>query len=132
MSQSIFKFEGKIFSYIPPNQKIYKLQIAVASISTLEKEMAIHSSNLAWRIPWTEEPDRLQPMGLQSQAWLSNSHHSLNKYLVNDEAWTYFIYSVFIFSRIPYSRFISWLFIYWPYRFWIFFAFSLSVFQLSN
>ena len=31
----------------------------------LEKEMVIHSSNLAWKIPWTEEPDRLQSMGLQ-------------------------------------------------------------------
>ena len=31
----------------------------------LEKEMAIHSSTLAWKIPWTEEPGRLQPMGLQ-------------------------------------------------------------------
>ena len=31
----------------------------------LEKEMATHSSNLAWRIPWTEEPDRLQSMGSQ-------------------------------------------------------------------
>ena len=27
--------------------------------------MAVHSSILAWRIPWTEEPGRLQPMGLQ-------------------------------------------------------------------
>ena len=32
---------------------------------TLEKEMAIHSSTLAWKIPWTEEPDRLQSMGSQ-------------------------------------------------------------------
>ena len=31
----------------------------------LEKEMATHSSTLAWRIPWTQEPGRLQPMGLQ-------------------------------------------------------------------
>ena len=31
----------------------------------LEKEMATHSSILAWKIPWTEEPGRLQPMGLQ-------------------------------------------------------------------
>ena len=31
----------------------------------LEKEMAIHSSTLAWKIPWMEEPDRLQSMGLQ-------------------------------------------------------------------
>ena len=31
----------------------------------LEKEMATHSSTLAWKIPWMEEPDRLQSMGLQ-------------------------------------------------------------------
>ena len=31
----------------------------------LEKEMATHSRTLAWKIPWTEEPDRLQSMGLQ-------------------------------------------------------------------
>ena len=29
----------------------------------LEEEMATHSSILAWRIPWTEEPGRLQSMG---------------------------------------------------------------------
>ena len=29
----------------------------------LEKEMAIYSSTIAWRIPWTEEPGRLQSMG---------------------------------------------------------------------
>ena len=33
----------------------------------LEKEMATHSSTLAWKIPWTEEPGRLQSMGSQSQ-----------------------------------------------------------------
>ena len=31
----------------------------------LEKEMAIHSSILAWRIPWTERPDRLQSVESQ-------------------------------------------------------------------
>jgi len=31
----------------------------------LEKEMAIHSSTIAWKIPWTEEPGRLQSMGSQ-------------------------------------------------------------------
>ena len=31
----------------------------------LEKEMATHSSTLAWKIPWTEERSRLQSMGLQ-------------------------------------------------------------------
>ena len=38
----------------------------------LEQEMATHSSILAWRIPWTEEPGGLQSMGLQkSQTGLS-------------------------------------------------------------
>ena len=37
----------------------------------LKKEMAIHSSILAWEIPWTEKPGRLQSMGLQSQTRLS-------------------------------------------------------------
>ena len=31
----------------------------------LEKEMATHSSTIAWKIPWMEEPDRLQSMGSQ-------------------------------------------------------------------
>ena len=33
-------------------------------VSYLEKAMAPHSSTLAWEIPWTEEPGRLQSMGL--------------------------------------------------------------------
>ena len=32
----------------------------------LEKEMATHSSTVAWKIPWTEEPGRLKSMGLQN------------------------------------------------------------------
>ena len=38
----------------------------------LEKEMAAHSSVLAWKIPWTVEPDRLQSMGSQRVRQLSN------------------------------------------------------------
>ena len=34
----------------------------------LEKEMAIHSRTTAWKIPWTEEPGRLQSTGLQRVA----------------------------------------------------------------
>ena len=33
----------------------------------LEKEMATHSSTRPWKIPWTEEPGRLQSMGSQSR-----------------------------------------------------------------
>ena len=38
----------------------------------LEKGMATHSSILAWEIPWTEEPGRLQSTGSQSQTRLSD------------------------------------------------------------
>ena len=42
----------------------------------LEKGMAIHSSVLAWRIPWTKEPAKLQSVGLQRVAhdWAANTH----------------------------------------------------------
>ena len=49
----------------------------------MEKEMAVHSSTLAWKIPWTEEPDSLQSVGSQrvghdwatSLSWrISNRH----------------------------------------------------------
>ena len=42
----------------------------VWSLGPLEKEMATHSSTLAWKIPWTEEP-----CGLQSMGWLRVRHH---------------------------------------------------------
>ena len=38
----------------------------------LEKVMATHSSTLAWKIPWAEEPGELQSMGSQSQTRLSD------------------------------------------------------------
>ena len=42
-------------------------------IQTLEKEMATHSNILAWRIPWTEDPGRLQSVGSpKSQTQLSD------------------------------------------------------------
>ena len=42
----------------------------------LEKAMAIHSSTLAWKIPWMEEPDRLQSMGSQRvrHDWATSLH----------------------------------------------------------
>ena len=43
----------------------------------LKKEMATYSSIPAWRIPWTEEPGRLQSMGLQESdtTWRLNHHY---------------------------------------------------------
>ena len=39
--------------------------------NSLKKEMATHSSILAWEIPWTEEPGGLQSMDLENQTQLS-------------------------------------------------------------
>ena len=41
----------------------------------LEKAMATHSSILAWKIPWTEEPGGLRSMGSQSQTRLNAHTH---------------------------------------------------------
>ena len=50
--------------------------------------MAIHSSILAWRIPWTAEHGRLQSMVSQSQARLKqlSTYHHLHKYYLLSEA----------------------------------------------
>ena len=50
----------------------FSLTVFHGSFRILEKGMATHSSILAWKIPWTEEPDGLQSMGLQSQTRLSD------------------------------------------------------------
>ena len=48
--------------------------------ATPEKGTAIHSSILAWRSPWTEEPDRIQSMGSQrvGHNWVTNTLFSLH------------------------------------------------------
>ena len=50
---------------IPPaNQKTQQMWVrSLCREDPLEEEMAIHSSILAWKIPWTEEPGGLQTMG---------------------------------------------------------------------
>ena len=48
----------------PPPKQETQVQ-SLGQEDALEKEMATHSSILAWKIPWTEEPGGLQSMGLQ-------------------------------------------------------------------
>ena len=49
----------------PAMQETQKTRVqSLGREDPLEKEMATHSSTLAWKIPWTEEPGRLQSMGL--------------------------------------------------------------------
>ena len=47
------------------SKKVQELKCKIRSmyVVVLEKAMAPHSSNLAWKIPWMEEPSRLQSMG---------------------------------------------------------------------
>ena len=58
---------------LPPFQETQEPQLqSPCREDPLEKKMATHSSILAWKIPWAEEPGGLQSMGLQSRTWLSN------------------------------------------------------------
>ena len=53
---------------LPAMQEIWARSLS--GEDPLKEEMATYSSILAWRIPWTEEPGRLQFMGSQSQTRL--------------------------------------------------------------
>ena len=55
----------------------------------LEKGMATHSSILAWRIPWTEEPGGLQSMGSQRAGhnWVTNTHMNHREILLKCGFW---------------------------------------------
>ena len=62
---------GSVANNLPAKQKTPIQSLGQEDL--LEKEMAIHSSILAWRIPWTEGPGGLQSMGSQkSQTQLSD------------------------------------------------------------
>ena len=69
----------------------------------LEKEMATHSSILAWRIPWMEEPGRLQFMGLQRVGHDWATSLSLNKSLpknIKREMHIKMIYNITTFKNV--------------------------------
>ena len=67
--------------------KTIKITFAMQLLLNMEKLMTPHSSTLAWKIPWTEEPGRLQCMGLRSRTQLSDftftfHFHALEKEMV--------------------------------------------------
>ena len=55
---------GPSFVYFPW-LLMQETRVQALGLEDLEKEMAIHSSTIAWKIPWTEEAGRLQSMGSQ-------------------------------------------------------------------
>ena len=74
----------------------------------LEKEMATHSSTLAWKIPWMEEPRRLQSMGSQRAGhdWATSLSYFIS-FLDNDDLysrlWICFMYKSCILEKIQFS-----------------------------
>ena len=54
--------------------------------------MAAHSSTLAWRIPWMEEPGGLQSMGSQSRTRLSNFTFTFHFYALEKEMATHSVF----------------------------------------
>ena len=65
-------------TYGQRKKMLFVLRFHYPFTPVLEKEMATHSSILAWKIPWMEEPGRLQSMGLQSRTGLSDFTLSLS------------------------------------------------------
>ena len=62
---------------LPAMQEMQVMRVrSLGQEDPLEEDMATHSSILAWRIPWTGEPGRLQPMGSQrvGHDWSNLAH----------------------------------------------------------
>ena len=72
----------------------------------LEKEMAIHSSTLAWKIPWMEEHDRLQSMGSQRVGHDWATLLSLSSYFINISP---VIAKYFFFLQIIHTPVVGWI-----------------------
>ena len=70
----------------------------------LEDEMASHSSVLAWKTPWTEEPGRLQPLGSQSVGhdWVTEHTEMMGVSMLMAH-WVIFIKSHWINHRLPFG-----------------------------
>ena len=77
--------------------------------SSPEKEMATHSSIPAWEIPWTEEPDRLQLMGLQRiRCSLATQQQCLQQVLQSPLEYVFFGSSYSIRNIIFFGKYLFW------------------------
>ena len=56
---------GPVVTHLPVQERSEAQVPSLSQEGPLEEGMATHSSILAWRIPWTEEPGRLQSIGSQ-------------------------------------------------------------------
>ena len=69
----------------PLKRMLQKNLIIVIVLVPLEKVMAPHSSTLAWKIPWMEEPGRLQSMGLLSRTPMSDFNFTFHFHALEKE-----------------------------------------------
>ena len=66
---------GSKVKYLPAMQETQEMLVwTLGQKRPLEEEMATHSSILAWKIPWTEEPGELQSMGLKRVGTTEHIH----------------------------------------------------------
>ena len=80
---------SSVVKNLPAIQKLQKVWVkSLGQEDPLEEGMATHSSILAWRIPWTEEPGGLHSIGLQRVGYdwsnLAHTHYSLVKKIRSD------------------------------------------------
>jgi len=93
-------FPGDLVKDLPAMQETWVRSLGQEN--PLEKGMTIHSSILAWRIPWTEEPGRLQSMGLKRVGCYVKS---LLFFLVDQYSFICIYHKAFIYSSL--SRYLS-------------------------
>ena len=76
--------ERSLVGYSPWGHKESDKAEVTQHTHIMGKDMATHSSILAWRIPWREEPGRLQSMGLQrvGHNWMTNTLFHVLKHRV--------------------------------------------------
>ena len=94
------------YRYHLPKFHIYALVYCIGVflsglLHSVEKAMAPHSSTLAWKTPWMEEPGRLQSMGLLSQTRLSNFTFTFHFHALEKEMTTH---SSVLAWRIPWTE----------------------------
>ena len=69
---------GSVVKNLPAVQETQETQVwSLGREEPLEEKMATHSNILAWKIPWTEEPGRLQSMG----SWELDTAERLNTHI---------------------------------------------------
>ena len=69
----------------PTMQETQETQVqSLGQEDPVEEGMAIHSSIFAWRIPWIEEPGKLQPLGSESDTAEATEHTTVIHYYITN------------------------------------------------